>query len=151
MTFGTLSFLITTPETWVPDLGGPNHGFPYLSGAGRLVIKDIVILAGAVTLLGTDIRRILKARLGCAAGEKSCSRRNELTFLPRSWFHPALAAKPGTGEFSFPRKGVINRCQDGFLEKEAVSVPGTVRLIRFCRAANDAVTAPLCPGHPMNG
>lgn len=77
MTFGTLSFLITTPETWVPDLGGPNHGFPYLSGAGRLVIKDIVILAGAVTLLGTDIRRILKARLGCAAGEKSCSRRND--------------------------------------------------------------------------
>lgn len=38
------SFLITTPEAWVPDLGGPNHGFPYLSGAGRLVIKDIICL-----------------------------------------------------------------------------------------------------------
>ena len=77
MTFGTLSFLITTPETWVPDLGGPNHGFPYLSGAGRLVIKDIVIMAGAVTLLGTDIKRILKARLGCTTGEKSCCCRND--------------------------------------------------------------------------
>ena len=47
LTFGmsivTLSFLIFTPETWVPNLGGdfptPNYGFPYLSGAGRLVIK----------------------------------------------------------------------------------------------------------------
>ena len=49
LTFGmsivTLSFLITTPEVYVPNLGGdmptPNHGFPYLSGAGRLVLKDI--------------------------------------------------------------------------------------------------------------
>lgn len=72
MTLGTLSFLVTTPETWVPDLGGPSHGFPYLSGAGRLVIKDIVIMAGAITLLGTDIRRILKARLSGAACDKSC-------------------------------------------------------------------------------
>ena len=27
MSFVTLSFLVTTPETWVPALGGPNHGF----------------------------------------------------------------------------------------------------------------------------
>lgn len=41
LTFGmslvTLSFLITTPEVYVPDLGGdhptPHHGFPYLSEA----------------------------------------------------------------------------------------------------------------------
>jgi uncharacterized membrane protein YkgB len=29
MTIGTLSFLITTPECWVPDLGSGEHGFPY--------------------------------------------------------------------------------------------------------------------------
>ena len=31
MTFGTLSFLITTPEVWVPDLGSGEHGFPLLT------------------------------------------------------------------------------------------------------------------------
>lgn len=53
LTFGmslvTLSFLITTPEVYVPNLGGdfptPQHGFPYLSGAGRLVLKDVIMLA----------------------------------------------------------------------------------------------------------
>ncbi len=44
----TLSFLITTPEAWVPALGDAHHGFPYLSGAGRLVLKDTLMLAGAV-------------------------------------------------------------------------------------------------------
>ena len=28
MSFVTLSFLVTTPECWVPDRGGPEHGFP---------------------------------------------------------------------------------------------------------------------------
>lgn len=62
MSLGTLSFLVTTPETWVPNLGGPDHGFPYLSGAGRLVIKDIAIMAGAFVLLSVDAARILAAR-----------------------------------------------------------------------------------------
>ena len=48
MTVGTLSFLITTPESWVPHLGDNQWGFPYLSGRGRLVIKDIAILGGAI-------------------------------------------------------------------------------------------------------
>lgn len=60
MTIGTLSFLFTTPECWVPDLGSGEHGFPLLSGAGRLVIKDTVILAGAVTLLSDSARRLLE-------------------------------------------------------------------------------------------
>lgn len=60
MTLGTLSFLVTTPEVWVPDLGGPEHGFPLLSGAGRLVIKDTVILAGALVTLSDCARRILE-------------------------------------------------------------------------------------------
>ena len=60
MTVGTLSFLVTTPEVWVPNLGSGEFGFPLLSGAGRLVIKDIVILAGAVVLLSDSSQRVLK-------------------------------------------------------------------------------------------
>jgi reactive chlorine resistance protein C len=48
MTLGTLSFLITTPESWVPHLNDAQWGFPYLSGRGRLVIKDLVIFGGAI-------------------------------------------------------------------------------------------------------
>lgn len=59
MTLGTLSFLLTTPEVWVPDLGSGESGFPLLSGAGRLVIKDTAILAGAVILLSESAQRIL--------------------------------------------------------------------------------------------
>ncbi len=68
MTLGTLSFLITTPETWVhasPEAlaaGEWANGFPFLSGAGRLVIKDTAILAGAVVLLSESAGKIL-ARL----------------------------------------------------------------------------------------
>ena len=60
MTLGTLSFLVTTPEVWVPDLGSGEHGFPLLTGAGRLVIKDTAILAGALVLLSESAQRILK-------------------------------------------------------------------------------------------
>lgn len=60
MTIGTLSFLVTNPEVWVPDLGSGEHGFPLLSGAGRLVIKDTAIIAGAIILLSESARRILK-------------------------------------------------------------------------------------------
>lgn len=64
LTFGmaivTLSFLITTPETWVPNLGGPNYGFPYLSGAGRLVLKDIIMMAGGLVCASDAAKRILK-------------------------------------------------------------------------------------------
>lgn len=60
MTLGTLSFLITTPECWVPDLGSGEHGFPLLTGAGRLVIKDVAIIAGALVVISDSARRILK-------------------------------------------------------------------------------------------
>jgi uncharacterized membrane protein YkgB len=63
LTFGmslvTLSFLVTTPEAYVPDLGGSEHGFPYLSGAGRLVIKDIIMLAGGLIIASDSARTIL--------------------------------------------------------------------------------------------
>ncbi len=63
LTFGmsliTLSFLVTTPETWVPNLGGPNYGFPYLSGAGRLVLKDIIMLGAGLLIASDCAKRIL--------------------------------------------------------------------------------------------
>lgn len=59
MSFGTLSFLITTGECWVPNLGDGNFGFPYLSAKGRLVIKDIIMLGAAITLLSHSAKSIL--------------------------------------------------------------------------------------------
>jgi uncharacterized membrane protein YkgB len=60
MSLVTLSFLITTPETYVPNLGGPNHGFPYLSGSGRLVIKDVIMLAGGLIAASDSARQYLE-------------------------------------------------------------------------------------------
>lgn len=67
LTFGmsivTLTFLITTPEVYVPNLGGdmptPHYGFPYLSGAGRLVLKDIIMMAGGLIIASDASRRWL--------------------------------------------------------------------------------------------
>ncbi|UMS25440.1 reactive chlorine resistance membrane protein RclC [Escherichia coli] len=58
----TLSFLITTPEAWVMPLGDLHYGFPYLSGAGRLVLKDTLMLAGAVMIIADSARSIIKQR-----------------------------------------------------------------------------------------
>ncbi|WP_373729511.1 DUF417 family protein, partial [Bacteroides heparinolyticus] len=48
-----------TPEVWVPDLGSGEHGFPLLTGAGRLVIKDTAILAGAIVALSDNAKSVL--------------------------------------------------------------------------------------------
>lgn len=58
--FVTLSFLVTTPEAWVPALGDAQHGFPFLSGAGRLVLKDTIILAGSWLILVDTARALLR-------------------------------------------------------------------------------------------
>ena len=58
----TLSILITTPEAWVMPLGDLHHGFPYLSGAGRLVLKDTLMLAGAVMIIADSSRSIIKQK-----------------------------------------------------------------------------------------
>ena len=58
----TLSFLVTTPEAWVPALGDSAHGFPYLSGAGRLVLKDVMLLAGGFILMVASAKAILQRR-----------------------------------------------------------------------------------------
>jgi len=62
MSFVTLSFLITTPETWVPNLGDERHGFPYLSAAGRLVIKDVIMLGAAVVTMSHAAKKHLQKK-----------------------------------------------------------------------------------------
>lgn len=63
MSLVTLSFLITTPETWVAAPGGPNHGFPYLSGAGRLVLKDAIMMGAALVTMADSARAYLKTKV----------------------------------------------------------------------------------------
>ena len=59
MSLTTLSFLVTTPECWVPPLGGPEHGFPLLSGAGRLVIKDAIMMGAAIVTMADSAKAAL--------------------------------------------------------------------------------------------
>jgi reactive chlorine resistance protein C len=60
MSLTTLSFLVTTPEAWVPALGDPHHGFPYLSGAGRLIVKDCIMLGAAILTMADAAKTYLK-------------------------------------------------------------------------------------------
>jgi uncharacterized membrane protein YkgB len=62
MSFVTLSFLITTPEVWVPPLGSGEHGFPLLSGAGRLVIKDAIMMGAALVTMADSAKAYLRRR-----------------------------------------------------------------------------------------
>lgn len=62
MSVVTLSFLVTTPETWVPALGDAHHGFPYLSGRGRLVVKDVIMLGAALVTLADSAKLSLARR-----------------------------------------------------------------------------------------
>ena len=62
LTIGTLSFLITTPESWVPHLTDEQYGFPYLSGRGRLVLKDIVILGASLITMSESAALYLKRK-----------------------------------------------------------------------------------------
>lgn len=62
MSFVTLSFLVTTPECWVPALGSPEHGFLRLAGPGRLVIKDAIMLGAAVVTMADSAKAYLRKR-----------------------------------------------------------------------------------------
>lgn len=68
MSFVTLSFLITTPESWVPDLGDAQHGFPYLSGRGRLVVKDAIMMGAALVTMADSAKAYLRKQ---ASGKQS--------------------------------------------------------------------------------
>jgi uncharacterized membrane protein YkgB len=56
----TLSFLVTTPEAWVPAQGDPLHGFPYLAGPGRLVIKDCIMFGAAIVTMADSAKSYLR-------------------------------------------------------------------------------------------
>jgi uncharacterized membrane protein YkgB len=71
MSFVTLSFLITTPEVWVPALGSPEHGFPLLSGTGRLVVKDAVMMGAALVTMADSAKAYLRRRNAPQAAEAS--------------------------------------------------------------------------------
>lgn len=58
----TLSFLITTPEAWVPALGTSAHGFPYLAGPGRLVVKDVIMLGAAFVTMADSAAAYVRKR-----------------------------------------------------------------------------------------
>jgi reactive chlorine resistance protein C len=62
MSFVTLSFLITTPECWVPSLGSTEHGFPLLSGTGRLVVKDAIMMGAALVTMADSAKAYLRKR-----------------------------------------------------------------------------------------
>ena len=48
----------------MPNLGGdlstPHYGFPYLSGADRLVLKDIIMMAGGLIAAAECAKRYLE-------------------------------------------------------------------------------------------
>jgi uncharacterized membrane protein YkgB len=67
MSLTTLSFLVTTPEAWVPALGDVHHGFPYLSGVGRLIVKDFIMLGAAVLTMADSAKSYLHRSVrGCS-------------------------------------------------------------------------------------
>ena len=70
MSYVTLSFLITTPECWVPPLGDAQHGFPYLSGAGRLVIKDAIMIGAALVTMADSAKAYLRQRASSLSQSK---------------------------------------------------------------------------------
>jgi uncharacterized membrane protein YkgB len=62
MSLTTLSFLVTTPEAWVPALGDTTHGFPFLAGPGRLVVKDVIMMGAALLTMADSAKAYLANR-----------------------------------------------------------------------------------------
>ena len=95
MTIGTLSFLVTTPEVWVPDLGSGEHGFPLLTGAGRLVIKDTAIIAGAIVVFSDCAQDIETEEIKSRKGLPTHCIATPFLFFYKSTFNlPKLPAHP---------------------------------------------------------
>jgi uncharacterized membrane protein YkgB len=76
MSFVTLSFLITTPEAWVAH-------FPYLAGSGRLVVKDLIMLSGALVCLSSSAQELL-AEQGSQARASGRERSSRQGFTTRA-------------------------------------------------------------------
>jgi len=63
MSFVTLSFLVTTPECWVPALGSPQHGFPLLDLPGLLVVKDSIMMGAALVTMADSAKAYLRGKV----------------------------------------------------------------------------------------
>ncbi|WP_445160997.1 DUF417 family protein [Mycobacterium sp. Dal123C01] len=63
MSVTTLSFLITTPEVWVPTNGASTHGFPYLAAPGRLVVKDAIMLGASLWCAADSAKQFVAGRV----------------------------------------------------------------------------------------
>ena len=46
----TLSFMLSTPGVWQPE-----YGFPFLSGAGQFLVKDLILLGAAIWTAGESL------------------------------------------------------------------------------------------------
>jgi reactive chlorine resistance protein C len=46
----TLSFMLSTPGVWQPG-----YGFPFLSGAGQFLVKDLLLLGAAIWTAGDSL------------------------------------------------------------------------------------------------
>ena len=66
MSFVTLSFLITTPECWVPALGSPQHGFPLLDLPGLLVVKDSIMMGAALVTMADSAKAYLRGKVAAS-------------------------------------------------------------------------------------
>jgi uncharacterized membrane protein YkgB len=79
MSLVTLSFLVTTPECWVPPLGDAHHGFPYLSGAGRLVVKDAIMMGAALVTMADSAKAYLRKRAAAPSSSRVAMTEERLT------------------------------------------------------------------------
>jgi len=66
----------------VPALGDAQHGFPYLSGAGRLVLKDVLLLAGAWLVMADSARALLATWVSAAPSRGRTESRLQGAALP---------------------------------------------------------------------
>jgi reactive chlorine resistance protein C len=76
MSFVTLSFLITTPECWVPALGAPEHGFPLLDLPGLVVVKDSIMMGAALVTMADSAKAYVRRK---AAAPEAFSQRELAT------------------------------------------------------------------------
>jgi hypothetical protein len=56
-------------------LGDADHGFPFLSGKGRLVIKDVIMLGAAMVTMADSAAVYLRSRQAKAVTSPSVSQR----------------------------------------------------------------------------
>ncbi|MDB5352405.1 MAG: ykgB [Planctomycetota bacterium] len=96
MSLTTLSFLVTTPECWVPPLGSPEHGFPMLSGTGRLVIKDIIMMGAAMVTMA-DSAKAYSRTIGSSPGRRISGQRRVSATERVAAGHQGTPQEPGAG------------------------------------------------------